>query len=128
MCNSEAWNNITLAELELLESVDLMLLKGVLKAPKYTQGNAIPRIGTYSIQRNYKEKKIIISSLHSKSRKKFHNLQSIQSSAKKSNLKRLGNNSKTRFERTKLELIIQRNEKQAELGVPHSKCKLGGPK
>ena len=36
LCNSEAWNNITLAELELLESVDLMLLKGVLKAPKST--------------------------------------------------------------------------------------------
>ena len=36
LCNSETWYNITLKELELLESVDLMLLKGVLKAPKST--------------------------------------------------------------------------------------------
>ena len=36
LCNSEAWYNITNAELELLESVDMMLLKGVLKTPKST--------------------------------------------------------------------------------------------
>ena len=34
--NSEAWYNITKAELELIESVDLMLLRGILKAPKST--------------------------------------------------------------------------------------------
>ena len=36
LCNSEAWYNITSAELELLETVDLMLLRGVLKTPKST--------------------------------------------------------------------------------------------
>ena len=34
--NSEAWYNITKAEMELLETVDLMLLRGILKAPKST--------------------------------------------------------------------------------------------
>ena len=33
---SEAWYNVTKAELELLETVDLMLLRGILKAPKST--------------------------------------------------------------------------------------------
>ena len=36
LCNSEAWYNVTHAELELLESVDVMLLQGVLKTPKST--------------------------------------------------------------------------------------------
>ena len=34
--NSEVWYNITNSELELLETVDLMLLRGILKAPKST--------------------------------------------------------------------------------------------
>ena len=34
--NSEAWYNITKSELDLLETVDLMLLRGILKAPKST--------------------------------------------------------------------------------------------
>ena len=34
--NCEAWYNITSAEMNLLETVDLMLLRGVLKAPKST--------------------------------------------------------------------------------------------
>ena len=34
--NSEAWYNVTKAELELIETVDLMLLRGILKAPKST--------------------------------------------------------------------------------------------
>ena len=34
--NSEAWYNLSKAELELLESVDLSLLRGILKAPKST--------------------------------------------------------------------------------------------
>ena len=34
--NSEAWYNLTEAELNLLESVDLELLRGILKAPKST--------------------------------------------------------------------------------------------
>ena len=34
--NSEAWYNVTKAELELVETVDLMLLRGILKAPKST--------------------------------------------------------------------------------------------
>ena len=34
--NSEVWYNITKSELELLETVDLMLLRGILKAPKST--------------------------------------------------------------------------------------------
>ena len=36
LCNSEAWFNVTNAELELLESVDLMLLRSIMKAPKST--------------------------------------------------------------------------------------------
>ena len=34
LCNSEAWFNITKAELALIESVDLMLLRNILGAPK----------------------------------------------------------------------------------------------
>ena len=34
LCNSETWFNITKAELELLETVDLMLLRILLGAPK----------------------------------------------------------------------------------------------
>ena len=34
--NSEAWYNVTSAEMDLLETVDLMLLRGILKAPKST--------------------------------------------------------------------------------------------
>ena len=34
--NSEAWYNLTDAELDLLETVDVMLLRGILKAPKST--------------------------------------------------------------------------------------------
>ena len=34
--NSEVWYNITKSELELLETVDLMLLRGILKAPNQT--------------------------------------------------------------------------------------------
>ena len=34
LCNSEAWVNITKAELSLIESVDLMLLRNILGAPK----------------------------------------------------------------------------------------------
>ena len=34
--NSEAWYNVTNSELDLLETVDLMLLRGILKVPKST--------------------------------------------------------------------------------------------
>ena len=34
--NSEVWYNVTNSELELLETVDLLLLRGILKAPKST--------------------------------------------------------------------------------------------
>ena len=34
--NSEAWYNVSKAEIELIESVDLMLLRTLLKAPKST--------------------------------------------------------------------------------------------
>ena len=36
LCNSEAWYNVTKAELSLLESVDILFLKGVLKTSKST--------------------------------------------------------------------------------------------
>ena len=36
LCNSEVWFNLTNAELNLLESVDLMLLRKILNAPKST--------------------------------------------------------------------------------------------
>ena len=34
--NSEAWYNVSKSELDLLETVDVMLLRGILKAPKST--------------------------------------------------------------------------------------------
>ena len=34
--NSEAWYNVTTSELELLETVDVMLIRRILKAPKST--------------------------------------------------------------------------------------------
>ena len=36
LCNSEAWYNVTDAELDYLETVDLMLLRKVLNTPKST--------------------------------------------------------------------------------------------
>ena len=36
LCNSETWYNITKAELNLLETIDVMLLRRILKAPKST--------------------------------------------------------------------------------------------
>ena len=36
MCNSEAWYNITNTELNLLETIDLRLLRKILNAPKST--------------------------------------------------------------------------------------------
>ena len=36
LCNSEAWLRVSKPELELLESVDLMLLRRILEAPKTT--------------------------------------------------------------------------------------------
>ena len=34
--NSEAWYNVSKAELDLIESVDLMFLRSILKTPKST--------------------------------------------------------------------------------------------
>ena len=39
LCNSEAWDNITKNEMELLETVDTTLLRRILNAPKYTAKN-----------------------------------------------------------------------------------------
>ena len=36
LCNSESWYNITVPEMKLLETVDTMLLRKILKAPKST--------------------------------------------------------------------------------------------
>ena len=36
LCNSEVWYNITNAEMDLLETVDLMLLRRILNAPTAT--------------------------------------------------------------------------------------------
>ena len=36
LCNSESWYNITMAEMKLLETVDVNLLRKILKAPKST--------------------------------------------------------------------------------------------
>ena len=36
LCNSESWYNVTIAEMKLLETVDIMLLRKILKAPKAT--------------------------------------------------------------------------------------------
>ena len=36
LCNSEAWVNLTNSELDLLETVDVMLLRNTLKAPVST--------------------------------------------------------------------------------------------
>ena len=50
LCNSETWYNVTKAELDLLETVDVKLLRSILGAPTY------------------------LSSLHTKSRSKIINL------------------------------------------------------
>ena len=36
LCNSEAWFNLTKSELDLLETVDVMLLRSLLNAPQST--------------------------------------------------------------------------------------------
>ena len=36
LCNSEAWYNVTAAEINLLETADLHLLRAILRAPKST--------------------------------------------------------------------------------------------
>ena len=36
LCNSEAWYNVTAAEINLLETVDLQLLRAIIRAPKST--------------------------------------------------------------------------------------------
>ena len=36
LCNSETWYNVTKAELNLLETIDVMLLRRILRAPKST--------------------------------------------------------------------------------------------
>ena len=36
LCNSGAWYNVTAAEMNLLETVDLQLLRAILRAPKST--------------------------------------------------------------------------------------------
>jgi hypothetical protein len=36
LCNSESWYNVTKPELDLLETVDVQLLRNILKAPKST--------------------------------------------------------------------------------------------
>jgi hypothetical protein len=34
LCNSESWYNVTNTELDFLETVDVMLMRNILKAPK----------------------------------------------------------------------------------------------
>ena len=36
LCNNESWYNVTVAEMELLETVDIMLLRKILKTLKST--------------------------------------------------------------------------------------------
>ena len=36
LCNSEAWYNVTSAELDLIETVDLLMLRSILKVPNST--------------------------------------------------------------------------------------------
>ena len=36
LCNSEAWFNLTKSELDILETVDVMLLRSLLNAPQST--------------------------------------------------------------------------------------------
>ena len=37
LCNSEAWYNMTVAEYDYLETVDVMLMRNILNAPQATQ-------------------------------------------------------------------------------------------
>ena len=51
LCNSEAWYNVTKSELDYLETVDLMKLRSILKAPKSTsKKNALSGIGMHPFQ------------------------------------------------------------------------------
>ena len=48
--NTEAWYNVSKAELELLETVDVQFIRSVLQAPKTTpKGNIIPGDWMYSL-------------------------------------------------------------------------------
>ena len=62
LCNSEVWFNLTKAELDRLETVDLMLLRSFLGSPKTTP-NAFLGIGRYAldVERHHKAKKTELS-------------------------------------------------------------------
>ena len=55
LSNSEAWYNVTNAELELLETVDVKFLRGIFKAPKATPKEMLC-LAKHLIMRTYLEK------------------------------------------------------------------------
>ena len=67
--NSEVWYNVTDAEINLLETVDLMLLRGILNTPKINSKRDVVFGAWYcSLQRNYPEKEIRLPVLCSERR------------------------------------------------------------
>jgi hypothetical protein len=68
LSNSEAWYNVTTSELDYLETVDLMLLRNILKAPK----------STLSIEKKAFEDLEFLKSTHSKVKHVKHPVMKMQ--------------------------------------------------
>ena len=59
LCNSEAWFKITKSELELLESVDVILLRSILEAPKATPKEMLYlELGVLPLGENIRERRL----------------------------------------------------------------------
>ena len=70
LCNSEAWFNVTKPELNLIETVDTMLLRNLLKAPKSTPKEMFHlELGILPLREIIK-----FSPLYPQSEKQFNNL------------------------------------------------------
>ena len=67
--NSEAWYNLTQAELDLIETVDIDLLRNVLKAPMSTSKEMFSGVGNSPSKGDYKKTKIRISLLYPSTKK-----------------------------------------------------------
>ena len=78
LCNSEAWYNITSTELELLDSVDLMFLRGVFKTPKSTPKEMLHlELGLTPFKEIIMKKRLLFS-LYTKQRQKINIIQCFQ--------------------------------------------------
>ena len=108
--NSEVWYNLTKAELNLLETIDVDLLRGILKASKSTpKQNVVPGIGYPSPQGDNKKKKTWVSSLYSPTKKWLYYKKSIWNTKEISDIERLGHYGKKWPDRNKYEDDLLKN-------------------